>query len=146
MAVVLLAAAGFFVSLYLTLYKLGYYGGLVCGPGGSCARVQASEYAVLLGIPVAGWGVAWYTAVAATGLWGLHEGGGRGSPRSEDGGATDWPGRILFVLAAGGLVFSAYLTALEAFVIEAWCQWCLASAALTVLIFVLSWPERRAFL
>lgn len=151
MAVVLLAAAGFFVSLYLTLYELGYYGGLVCGAGGSCARVQASDYAVFLGIPVAGWGVAWYTAVAATGLWSLHRSGGAGpaggggSAPSEGGSAGDWPGRILFVLAAAGLAFSAYLTALEAFVIEAWCRWCLASAALTVLIFALSWPERRAF-
>lgn len=134
MGVVLLAVAGLFVSLYLTLYKLGFYGGLVCGAGGACARVQASPYAVFLGIPVAGWGVAWYAAVAGAGLWGLHRSGN-----------SAWPGRILFLLAAVGLLFTLYLTALEAFVIEAWCRWCLVSAGITVAIFGLSWTERRAF-
>ncbi len=143
MAVVLLAVAGLFVSVYLTLYKLGYYGGLVCGAGGACATVQASPYAVFLGVPVAGWGVAWYAAVAATGLWGLHGGGTRAAGGAA-GERTDWPARILFLLACGGLLFTLYLTALEAFVIEAWCRWCLVSAGITALIFGLCWPERRS--
>lgn len=137
MAVVLLAVAGLLVSAYLTLYKLGFYGGLACGADGACARVQASPYAMFLGLPVAGWGVAWYAAVAAVGLWGLHRRAGAGS--------VDWPGRILFLLAAGGLLFSAYLTGLEAFVIEAWCRWCLVSAAITGVIFLLALPEIRSF-
>ena len=49
-------------------------------------------------------------------------------------------------LLAGGIVgvgFSAYLTYLEAFVIHAWCQWCVASAIIMVLVFLASLPELR---
>ncbi len=37
-----------------------------------------------------------------------------------------------------GLLYSIYLTFLEAFVIKAFCQWCLVSAWITVCLFVLS--------
>ena len=41
----------------------------------------------------------------------------------------------------GGGLFSAYLTYLEAFVIEAWCQYCVISAIIITLIFFASLPE-----
>jgi len=34
-----------------------------------------------------------------------------------------------------GVVFCAYLTYLEASVIHAWCQWCIASATIVTAIF-----------
>jgi uncharacterized membrane protein len=39
------------------------------------------------------------------------------------------------------VAFSAYLTYLEAFVIHAWCQYCVISAILITLIFFASLPE-----
>jgi uncharacterized membrane protein len=42
-----------------------------------------------------------------------------------------------------GMVFSAYLTYLEAFVIHAWCQWCVASAIIMVVAFIAILPEAR---
>jgi len=42
-----------------------------------------------------------------------------------------------------GVGFSAYLTYLEAFVIHAWCQWCVSSAIIMVLAFLASLPELR---
>ena len=42
-----------------------------------------------------------------------------------------------------GLIFSAYLTYLEAFVINAWCQWCIMSAIIMDLAFLASLPELR---
>jgi uncharacterized membrane protein len=42
-----------------------------------------------------------------------------------------------------GVLFSAYLTYLEAFVIHAWCQWCVSSAIIMVLAFLASLPEVR---
>jgi uncharacterized membrane protein len=56
MGIAFLAVVGALVSAYLALYKLGYMGIIQCA-GGGCAVVQASDYAVLLGIPVAVWGV-----------------------------------------------------------------------------------------
>lgn len=127
-----MALAGLFMSVYLLMYALGAYSGLVCGASGSCDYVQASEYARFLGLPVSGWGVAWYAAVFLIAMLSLQG-------RFAD---VKWPGRALLILATGGLAFSIYLTAIEAFVLHAFCRWCVASAILTVLIFLLVLPWR----
>ena len=120
MTVALLALPGVFVSLYLLLYRMGVYGQLACGAGGSCEVVQTSSWAVFLGIPVPGWGTAWYLAVLGVALTGLRPGALR----------ARWPERALAVLSAGGVAFTAYLTAIEAFVLHAFCRWCVVSALL----------------
>ena len=132
MAIAVLALVGLFLSLYLLLYKLGVYGTLTCTGGGSCAFVQASVYADFLGVPVAGWGTGWYGAVLVSSLAGL-----RGRFAS-----SPWPGRLLGVLAAGGFLFTVYLTAVELFVLEAICTWCVASAVLVAAIAGLVARER----
>lgn len=137
MAVALLAVPGFFVSLYLLLYRLGFYGQLACGADGSCELVQSSSWAVFLGIPVPGWGTAWYLAVLGAALAGLRPGAV----------AARWPDRVLGVLAAGGVAFTAYLTAIEAFVLHAFCRWCVVSALLVTgiaTVVVLGWWKERA--
>ena len=50
---------------------------------------------------------------------------------------------LLLGLSAVALAFSAYLTFLEAFVIHAWCQWCVISAVLVTIIFVAALAEVR---
>jgi uncharacterized membrane protein len=50
----------------------------------------------------------------------------------------------IFGIAAVGVAFSGWLTYLEALVIHAWCQWCVVSAILITLIFLLSLPGLRA--
>jgi len=122
------ALVGLFVSLYLLLYHLGFYGTLVCGSG-SCEVVQTSKYARFLGQPVPAWGTIWYGAVLALGFLGL------GPAHGER-----WVDLLLAIAATGGLLFSAYLTAIELFVLHAICWWCVLSAALTVLIFLLARP------
>lgn len=132
MAVAALALAGAFVAAYLTLYKLGVFGELVCAVG-SCETVNASRWAVLLGAPVAAWGVAFYVVVLAVALVGV-------TGRHADSLAV---GRSLLALSTGGFLFSAWLTYLELFVIRAVCQWCVVSAVLATTIFVLSWLDYR---
>ncbi len=126
--VALLALAGLFISLYLLLYHLGFYGVLACGSG-SCDIVQASRYADFLGIPVPAWGVAWYGAVVALSL-----------VQQARGHAEGLPARLLDLAALGGLAFSIYLTAIELFVLHAVCRWCVVSALLAVGIFLLAAP------
>lgn len=128
--VAVLALAGVFLSTYLLLYSLGYYGMILCGTG-SCEVVQTSRYANFLRLPVPGWGAAWYGAMLILALI-------MAAGRPE----TSGPGKLVAILATAGLAFSIYLSALEAFVIHAWCRWCLVSAALTVLIFLLTAPWR----
>lgn len=128
--VVLLALVGLFVSIYLWLYHLGYYGMILCGTG-SCEVVQSSSYANFLGLPVPAWGTGWYLAMTVLGMMLV-----AGRPE------TSGPGKLAAIFATGGLAFSTYLTAVELFILHAVCRWCVVSAALTVGIFVLAAPWR----
>jgi len=47
-----------------------------------------------------------------------------------------------WALSAIALGVTVWLTYMEAFVIKAWCQWCLASAFITLLIFLCATVER----
>lgn len=139
MGIAVLSLVGVLVSVYLSLYKLGYLGVLPCADGG-CEVVQASAWAyfpprtmVLWGPPVALWGLGAYLVLLLLAMLGTH-------PRWE---RARWISVAIFVLATGGLVFSAYLTYLEAAVIHAWCMWCVVSAVLITLIFLLSLPGLR---
>jgi len=127
-AIALLALVGFFVSLYLWLYKIGAIGELKCGAGGSCEFVQSSRYAWLFGQPVALYGVGGYLALFVVALVGLQ-------PRFL---ATPAPTRWLAALAAVGFGFTVYLTYLELFVIHAVCRWCVVSAIIMTLIMAIA--------
>jgi len=126
-AIALLSLAGWFVSVYLWLYKIGAIGELQCGAGG-CEAVQLSPHAVFLGLPVAFYGVAGYAVLFGLSLAGLQD-RWRRSP---------WISPALLALAAIGFLFSAYLTYLELFVIHAICRWCVVSAVLMTAIFVIA--------
>ena len=132
MLAALVALAGMFVALYLTLYKLGYIGTLVCAVG-SCETVQTSKWATFLGFPVGAWGVAYYIGVLAVSLAGL-------TPALADRRAISL---LLVTMTGFGVLFSLWLTYLELFVIHAICQWCVISALLAGALFVLSWLDLK---
>jgi uncharacterized membrane protein len=125
LAVALLGVA---VAGYLTYV---HYAGLqpVCAGGGhGCERVQSSSYAELAGIPVALLGLAGYLGIAGALL-----------------APGESPRLVAAALAVIGCGFSAYLTFLELFVIDAICQWCVASAALLTALAILTvWRLLRA--
>jgi uncharacterized membrane protein len=97
----------------------------VCGPSHGCDIVAASEYAEILGIPVAVYGLG--CSLVLVGLaftWWLR---------------AQRPALLamyLLLLAATGFV--AYLTFLELFVIEAICAWCVAYAVTIVIALVVA--------
>ena len=129
----LVALIGVFISLYLTMFKLGYIGTLACGSG-SCETVQLSKWGDFLGVPVAAWGVGYYAIVLGLAFAGVQV-------RYESSARlTNW---LVYVTGAG-LLFSLWLTYLELFVIHALCRWCLGSAAMTLVLFVLALWDRRA--
>jgi uncharacterized membrane protein len=108
-----LALAGIAVAGYLTWVHYADLEALCVGGGGGCERVQSSDYAELAGIPVALIGLVGYLAIAAA-TW------ARGEVAR----------MAAALLALSGAGFSAYLTYLELFEIEAICQWCVVSALL----------------
>ncbi|MEK6254504.1 MAG: vitamin K epoxide reductase family protein [Gemmatimonadales bacterium] len=128
--IVLIGLLGLFVALYLLLYHLGFYGALMCGAG-SCEVVQTSKYARFLGQPVPLWGTLWYAGVLVLAFLGLGPAYGK-----------RWLELLLALAVTGGLLFSAYLTGVELIILHAVCMWCVISAVLTVLLFVLAQPWR----
>lgn len=123
--IALLAVVGFFVALYLWLHNIGVVGELKCGSGG-CETVQSSVYARIGGVPVAFFGVLGYAAIFAVAYVGLQPAWA----------ARRGPTRLLATLAAGGVLFTGYLTYLELFVIHAICRWCVTSATIIAAICV----------
>ena len=115
-AIAALALLGLAISIYLTYV---HYAGIepVCSSISNCERVQSSEYADLLGIPVAVLGIAGYAAILVS-LFTRVE--------------------ITALLAYLAVAFSAYLTWAEVFKIDAICQWCVGSAIVTLAIAVLA--------
>ena len=89
----------------------------------SCDIVNRSEYSEVVGIPVAGIGVAGYAALFVLSTW----------RRSR----TETP---LWLLTASlaGLAFALYLTYIEAHQLMTWCILCLISLTLIFLISVLA--------
>ena len=128
MAIATLALLGLLLATYLTLYHYGLMGTLACGGAASCEKVQASRYAELFGLPVAGYGVVGYLAILVVALMGLQE----------KAQTSDVPTRQIVLLSGIGVAFTCYLTYLELFRIHAICRWCLASAALITAIFVVA--------
>ncbi|HEU0246194.1 MAG TPA: vitamin K epoxide reductase family protein [Gaiellaceae bacterium] len=106
------ALAGIAVAGYLTWAHYAN-SAVVCVAGGGCETVQESEYAEIAGLPVALLGVIAYTLILAAVAW--------DTPSARVGAAT---------LALVGLLFSIYLLALQLFVIDAICVWCLANDVL----------------
>ena len=134
MIIAVLALGGAFLSAYLTLYHYGYVGSLACGTGG-CETVQASKWAMFVGIPVALWGVGYYAGVFAVAAAGSL---GAGSER-------DWPGVALVLLNGWGVLFSGYLTWAEIARIHAICRYCLVSATVVLVLFALSVADLRSY-
>lgn len=132
MTVAALALAGVFVALYLTLYKTGVIGQLSCSVG-SCEKVNTSEWSLLLGQPVALWGLGFYVATFVVAVAGLQE-------RLLDSRPV---ALLLAAMAGSGVLFSAWLTYLELFVIHAICMWCVISAIIVTLIFVAALLDLR---
>jgi uncharacterized membrane protein len=130
MVLALLALLGVFLSAYLTLFKLGYIGHLVCSTG-ACETVQTSRWSVLMGIPVAMWGLAFYATLLTVALIGIQ-------PQFADTLGISW---LLLGLTGWGVLFSGYLTGLELFVIHAICRYCVTSATLVTVMFVVAVME-----
>jgi uncharacterized membrane protein len=115
-----LAMAGFLISAYLTWTYLNGAVPVCVGGSGGCEAVQTSRYSEILGVPVAVLGLFAYGAMLLCAVL-------RGEKAAVSGA----------FVALVGVLFSAYLSYLELFVLRAICQWCVASALLVVAYFVL---------
>jgi uncharacterized membrane protein len=108
-AVAIVALAGTAIAGYLT-YVHYQPDALICTASGGCETVQDSDYATLLGIPVALLGLCAYVVVLLLVAW------------------DSEPARLgAAMIALSAVGFAVYLVSLQAFVIDAWCVWCLSN-------------------
>jgi uncharacterized membrane protein len=124
----LLALIGIGVAGYLSFVEYNQVEA-VCGPVGNCNAVQQSSYAKLFGvIPVGFLGLLGYLSVIIFWLLDLL--------------VLDGLGQLarlgLWVITLIGTLFSVYLTFLEPFVIGATCMWCLSSAVIMTILYLLA--------
>lgn len=104
-----------------------------------CDVVNRGPYSEMYGVPVALFGVLGYVFLlaAAAMKWKWRE------DRMLSG--------FLVLASAGGFAFSAYLSSIEAFVLDTWCLLCLTSQASIFIILIASlvialreWRKRRS--
>lgn len=120
-AIAAVALLGVGIATYLTVVHYTHATVVCVTGGGGCETVQQSAYADVGGIPVALLGLGGYLLIFAANL------------------VPGDAGRVGgFCLALTGVAFSAYLTYLELFVINAICQWCVGSAVVMCVLLVLS--------
>lgn len=116
---------GVFLTLFLTWSH--YAGALdrICQPGSGCGKVLTSAYSHFLGLPTASYGFAYFFTFLILLLM---------LPYVKEEGR-----QFFFTLGLAlhsvALVISLFLTSYSVLVIEALCQYCLASNVLVVLLF-----------
>lgn len=136
-ALILLCLAGIAVSGYLTWTKLTNTTPQCLGIGG-CEEVSASRWGSIIVpvgpapgivIPTALLGTAMYVTLLALVLLPL-------------GRLRSLADQAVFGIAFAGVLYSAYLTYIEIFVLRKICPWCVASAVIVTLICILAFPRQ----
>lgn len=128
-SIIILALAGTVDSAYALKLHLAPVNESFCdaSPTVSCTTVNQSEYAVFYGVPVAAIGMSgyiWFGLLAGFML-----------ARKQVG---PLPRLVLLISALGGVVFSAWLTYLELYVIKAICLLCVTSQVLVAVVLALA--------
>lgn len=129
-AVLAFSAVGIVDAAYLSYARLTHTG-LTCTVFDGCNAVAGSSYSVLLGIiPLAYLGLVFYLAIFALGIALFF---------------YDRPiVRILLLAATSiGIVSSGYFLYVQAVLINAYCLYCVISAGLSIVLFILALVLRR---
>jgi len=120
-AIAFLAALGVGVASYIAVEAAGGDAPTCIAGSTGCATVAKSAYSHVAGVNIAVFGIIGYAALLASAFF-----------------ANDLARFGGFVVALGGFGYSVFLTYVEIFKIEAICQWCVASATLMTILFLLN--------
>ena len=120
-----------FLGLVDTLY-LGIKRGkpVPCSITNGCEEVLNSRFSTVTGIPISWFGFAFYLAVFSAAIFATFG----------EETLIQW----IFWPALAAFVISAALVGVQAFILHAYCQYCLGSAVLSSLIFAASPKPHRA--
>lgn len=123
---IVLAILGAADAIYLLIYKLTGNNQMCLGNGG-CHDVNFSPFSEIYGIPVSVFGISAFLSILC--ILVLE----KRLKVTEKYGPL-----VIFGICLGGVVFTAYLTYLEVYIIHAICPFCVASAVLITLLFILA--------
>ena len=123
---IILGLIGFSISLYIFSRKTDEKK-LVCNLGEDCNKVIYSEYGKMFGIENTIFGMLYHTFIILSGLLmfflpGLF--------------SLQWVYLGEVIISGGALLFSVYLTWVQFAVLKEWCEYCIASAIVALLIFL----------
>lgn len=122
---VLVAFLGLIVAGYLFITYTSPIP-ITCVAGEGCKTVQASHFSSFFNIPTPAYGIIYYLTLGIFGaLWQKN--------------SSKLFRLALTILTSSGLAVSIFLSYLEAFVIHAWCTWCVMSAILATIAFIINW-------
>lgn len=127
MVLILLALGGFALSFYI-YKKKQTKAVLVCLIKLDCDAVVHSDYSKFFGVPLEYVGMFYYAMIAASYAFFLFIPLIISPPFA----------LAILSLTSVALLFSAYLTFIQAFNLKQWCTWCLMSAGLSAFIFIIS--------
>ncbi len=128
--IILFGLAGLTVSTYLHFKKKNLSDGMACPMDGSCEDVITSKYSKFLGLDVEVLGMLYYTTVIVAYTVFLF------TPQV----APPWFVFGVLMTSIIAVMFSTYLTFLQAFTLKKWCTWCLISATFTAAILLAALP------
>ncbi len=97
----------------------------VCNFVQGCDLVAASSYSRVFGIPLAIFGVFFYSAIFGFALWGFSD-------------KKLHLAQLFLFFTIPGFILSLYFLYLQAFIINAYCQYCLLSLLFSTMLFLLS--------
>ena len=117
------ALLGFIDAVYLTTKY--YSGNINCSVISGCQEVLSSQYSAIVGIPLALLGALYYLFVMIAAMLYIDS-------------QNKWALKIIFIFPTIGFIFSIWLTYLQAYVIKAFCQYCILSALTSTLLFIMS--------
>jgi uncharacterized membrane protein len=131
--IAVIAFLGMVDTIYLSLKRNA--GPIPCHVTQGCNDVLTSRYSAPAGIPLSWLGFGFYITVFSLAVLKLSE-----DPKQPANYALS----LIFYLAGLGLVVSALLTGVQAFILKAFCEYCLLSALFVLAIFLLApRPELR---
>ncbi|CAN5687755.1 hypothetical protein BH23CHL2_BH23CHL2_31870 [soil metagenome] len=126
------------IAAYLT-YTHYNEGALVCSVGGGCHTVQESSYATIGPIPIAMLGLGMFLTLAGLAVARIFDLNWKFID-SDTATMASWG------ITLSALLYYAYLVYIEIFVLEAICQWCVATTVFTVAIFAVESYRLRSVL
>lgn len=126
--IIVCGAVGLSIADYIRRKKIAGEK-LDCPQGVECEVVIYSEHSTFLGIPLETMGGAYYLLIILTYTFFLF------FPQLH----LDFISLGVILLTSLAFVFSIYLTFVQFIILKKWCFWCLSSALLCTMIFVLVW-------